>query len=327
MAHANAERIDSEKVDIFMPLYVADYLADTMDLTTEEHGAYFLLMCALWRKRGELPADPGRLAQTAKVSPKRWPTMWKTLSRFFIERDGKIRQGRLVREIEKAIGRKLHAQESGRRGGLAKAARVAKDSLPGLPEGGQGSATSLATATPVANDLAKPSSSPSPSPSQDPVSPAHARDPGGPAADTGPAPEYSAVKAHELTQAFGRIRADVFPTVLPWTGSPSSPEKAANMAASIPPEAAADVEPTMRRLWEKAKSGHHRRSADIVKSPQFAFGCWCAEFHELREEIHGQAPPAPPNVTPPRRQRDQSTGYAAPPPAGTSYPSGRIPLR
>ena len=64
----------------YMPLYVADYLADAAHLTTEEHGAYLLLIMTYWQRGKPLPADPARLANIARMSNERWTDVQRTLN-------------------------------------------------------------------------------------------------------------------------------------------------------------------------------------------------------------------------------------------------------
>jgi uncharacterized protein YdaU (DUF1376 family) len=67
----------------YMPLYVADYLADAAHLTTQEHGAYLLLIMNYWQRGEPLPNDDTRLARIARLGPREWSRIRDTLSEFF----------------------------------------------------------------------------------------------------------------------------------------------------------------------------------------------------------------------------------------------------
>jgi uncharacterized protein YdaU (DUF1376 family) len=86
----------------FMQLYIGDYMSDTRHLTTEQHGAYLLLLMTMWRHGGSLPRDHEKLARIAGLSDKRWNQISLEVMAFFTVEDEHITQKRLQKEIEKA---------------------------------------------------------------------------------------------------------------------------------------------------------------------------------------------------------------------------------
>lgn len=84
-----------------MPLYVGDYLGDTQRLTTEQHGAYLLLMLDYWRN-GPPPDDDAVLQQITKLDKAGWKRCRPILSRMFNVGDGEWRHKRIDFEIEQA---------------------------------------------------------------------------------------------------------------------------------------------------------------------------------------------------------------------------------
>jgi uncharacterized protein YdaU (DUF1376 family) len=91
----------TSKVDIWMPLYIADYLADTSRLTTEQHGAYLLLLIDYWRN-GSLPDNDSVLAQITRLSPDAWSNARSTLQAYFKHEGGMWVHGRVEAELSKA---------------------------------------------------------------------------------------------------------------------------------------------------------------------------------------------------------------------------------
>lgn len=91
----------TQKVDIWMPLYIADYLADTSRLTTEQHGAYLLLLIDYWRN-GSLPDSDAILAQITRLSPDAWSNARSILQAYFKHEGGMWVHGRVEDELLKA---------------------------------------------------------------------------------------------------------------------------------------------------------------------------------------------------------------------------------
>lgn len=81
----------------YIQLYVADYLADTMHLSTEEHGAYLLLIFNYWQTGKPIPKV--RLSRIARVPNDRWPAVEASLSEFFNDNGNEWVHERIERDL------------------------------------------------------------------------------------------------------------------------------------------------------------------------------------------------------------------------------------
>jgi uncharacterized protein YdaU (DUF1376 family) len=84
-----------------LPFWTDAYLGDTTHFTTTEHGAYVLLLVAMWRSgQARLPADESLLCRISRATAAQWKRMKPTLfaPKFLEERGGYITQGRLTDE-------------------------------------------------------------------------------------------------------------------------------------------------------------------------------------------------------------------------------------
>jgi uncharacterized protein YdaU (DUF1376 family) len=144
------------KADIWMPLFIGDYLADTTRLTTEQHGAYLLLIMDYWRN-GPAPDDDAILANITKLAAKDWKRVKPALVGFFQVDGGAWKHGRIERELTDASKSKEKAEQKAKK---AAEARWAKEASSATNKHASGDAPSNATSMPQA----MPEQCPSPSP-------------------------------------------------------------------------------------------------------------------------------------------------------------------
>ena len=98
----------------WMPLYVADYLADTAHLSTTEHGAYMLMLMAYWTKGG-LPDDEDAIRRITRMTPRQWARSRDLLRSLFLTEwrharcDKELAQVAEKSSVNSANARRSHA--------------------------------------------------------------------------------------------------------------------------------------------------------------------------------------------------------------------------
>ena len=104
----------------WMPLYIADYLAETAHLDAAQSGAYLHLIMHYWQ-HGALPTEDRVLARIARIDPRQWRRIRPIVSAFFaIASDGRWSHARtdleLARALEISTKRKAAAEQMHRNG-------------------------------------------------------------------------------------------------------------------------------------------------------------------------------------------------------------------
>lgn len=89
----------------WMPIYWGDYFRKTLHLSTEEHGAYLLLIGAYWERGKALPDDDIFFAQVTKLTKKKWKMVRPKISEFFDISEGLWTHHRVEKQLLDSCGR------------------------------------------------------------------------------------------------------------------------------------------------------------------------------------------------------------------------------
>lgn len=105
----------------YMPFWVSKYLGKTSRLSTEQHGAYLLILFAMWQDGGQLPNNEKTLARVAGVSLRKWRSISPEIIRLLDIEGDFVTQDRLKKEHLRLLLVSQKRSASGRMGVKAKA--------------------------------------------------------------------------------------------------------------------------------------------------------------------------------------------------------------
>lgn len=91
----------------YMPLFVADYLADTAHLTAAQHGAYLLLIMNYWQRGKSLPDDDAILAKITRMSKRDWAHNRSVVLDFFTKQESLLVHTRIAHELSRVEAKSL----------------------------------------------------------------------------------------------------------------------------------------------------------------------------------------------------------------------------
>lgn len=105
-----------ERVDIYMPLYVRDFLTATIGWTASERGHYLTLLMLQWDRDG-LPADIDALGRLSPGVAEVWGVLQ---DKFPLEPDGQRRNARLEEHRGRAVELRRKRSEAGKAAAAAR---------------------------------------------------------------------------------------------------------------------------------------------------------------------------------------------------------------
>lgn len=97
----------------YIPLYIADYLADTAHLTRAQSGSYLYLLMNYWQTGKALDNKGERLAIVARMSPEEWAIEKPILAEFFTVKGNKWTHHRVEADLEKVFAKSKKASFAG----------------------------------------------------------------------------------------------------------------------------------------------------------------------------------------------------------------------
>lgn len=185
----------------YMQFYVAEYQADTMHLTAEEHGAYLLLIFNYWQTGKPIPKK--RLQKIARVPNERWTDVKDTLSEFFKDTGDDWVHARI--EADLVAAKDAQAQRAAAGKASAEARKAAKRDA--LKQESNGRSTG------VQRDESKPSTNKEENRVEENNNPPSSGDDSAPSSEAKPQPK-DPVEYQAIVNMYNELLGDFLPEVV-----------------------------------------------------------------------------------------------------------------